>query len=133
MAQFNYPASAKTALALIKKFGGDITIARKVGGDYDPVEGEVVGDSLEQTSGVFKGVVLPASKGTLEAFDIRLEDGLTVDQVRFIILAAKDAPFRPEGTDTIEGLEGRNWIILGSTPLAPAGVPVIYKVGARLI
>lgn len=133
MAEFNYLASATTALGLIKKFGQPITISRKLGGDYDPIEGEVVGDSQEITTGEFLGAVLPASKGTLEAFDIRMEDGLTVDQVRFIILAAKDVPFRPEGTDQIEGLEDRNWIILGCTPLAPAGIPVIYKVGARLI
>lgn len=126
---FDYTTSAETALRLIQLFGQKIEMTRLVRGDYDPIEGEF--ESSSENSGEFDGVLLPASKGTLEAFDVRLTESLTIDQVRFAILAAAGAPFQPRGTDVVS-FEGKPWLVMGCTPLNPAGVPLVYKIGFRL-
>lgn len=125
MAGFNYSRSALTALNLIRKFGQKIPIARYTK-NADPVtltETETVA-----ASGNLDAVVLPASKGTIEAFDNRIMEALTQGKLRFMIAAARNAPLAPAPNDVVQ-FEGYYWAVLGSTPLAPAGVPVIYKLG----
>lgn len=131
MPGFDYLKSQATALRLIQNFGQQLPIKRPTPGEYDPVEGEHAEADPDETTGTIDCVILPASKGTLEAFDIRLTDGLLLDNLRFLIVAAKTAPFRPQGTDLITH-EGRDWTVMGCTPLDPAGTPLIYKVGMRI-
>lgn len=122
---FNYAKSATTALNLIKKFGQKVPISR-----FNKTADPVLMTETETliASGNLDAVVLPASKGTIEAFDNRILEALTTGKLRFMIAAAKGAPLAPQPNDVIQ-LEGYYWALLGSTPLAPAGVPVIYKFG----
>lgn len=127
----NYAKLAETALKLIKSSGQPLVFSRKTASTYDPVTGAESGVTTE--TGTFQVAILPASKGTLEAFDFRLQDGMRLDQVRFLLVAAKDAPWQPKGLDSVPDLEGNSWNVMGCTPLNPAGTPLLFKVGLKLV
>lgn len=77
------------------------------------------------------GVVLPASKGTIQAFDNRVKSGELVDEkLRFVIIAAKGLPFEPKSGDRLT-FDDADWIALGCTPLNPTGIPIYYGLGVR--
>ncbi|WOC14980.1 hypothetical protein [Pseudochrobactrum sp. MP213Fo] len=134
---FDYKKSIKTADGLISKFGNGklITITRLSAGTGPTHNAGPMRRTLYQA----KGVVLPASKGTIEAFDIKLGDNLITQNVRFCIMSAKmrkisgDGPdtITPEPTDLLE-FNGLKLTVLGCTPLAPAGIPVYFPMGARV-
>lgn len=124
-----YDNMAGVALAKITQFGRDITITRRVVTASDPAAG-TVSQSIESI-GTLKVLILPASKGTVEAFDNRLEGGTLIDErLRFIIAAAKGASFEPKSLDEVQ-FDGGKWLVLGCTPLSPAGVPLLYKMGVK--
>ena len=123
---FDYNASAETALRLVKQFGQKIPILR-LSREFDPIEGTVT--SIDIKTGKLDAVTLPASKGTVQAFDNLIPEDLRKTKLRFVIAAAATAPFEPEGNDYII-FENRVWLVKGQTPLNPAGIPVIYKFGA---
>lgn len=125
---FDYAGSAETALRLIKNFGQKVELTR-ITRVTDIVEGAAVETSREV--GLLDAVTVPASKGTVAAFDERTLDDMRKGKLRFFIAAASTAPFSPLPNDYIE-FEDRIWIINGSTPLNPNGTPVIYKFGVRL-
>lgn len=130
---FDYQKSAATALKLLKQFGRKAVIRRPSTGrgEYDPVEGKFAEPEGDELQGEFDLVVLPASKGTIEAFDNRLEEGLTAAAMRYLIIAAASAPFEPQAMDVV-AIDGAEWIFMGCTPLDPAGgSPVIYKAGVK--
>ena len=128
MEAFDYSKLQTSAAALLARFGKSYPILRR-NPSYDPLLGQHTGDAPQV--GNLTAVVLPASKGTVEAFDIRLgKEGLTLDQLRFCLTAALGAPFRPQPTDIVT-YEGRQWTVLGCTPLDPAGTPLIYKIAIR--
>ena len=117
------------ALDIIKENGTAIPIAQSVA-DFDPVAGK---ESNKVTAnGTIFAVVLPASKGTIQAFDNRILDETTLTKLRFLLIAAKGRPFDPVAGNIIEA-EGRRWEIVGSTPLAPDGEPILFKAGAKLV
>lgn len=152
---FDYEEAARDALEIITEFGSGMrvkrikTVANKV---TETVEQTVVVDH------VFQGVILPASQGTLEAFDVRFAaDLMNHTDTRFAILAAHGSPlvdvevsmdsttqdnwsstmvvpptevFTPRPTDILEFWEG-TFVVLGCTPLNVNGTPVIYSVGLR--
>jgi hypothetical protein len=125
-----YKELAAAAYDLIAELGRDVTINRYT---YvtDLVEGTSV-PTLSMTQGL-KMAVLPASGGTLEAFDIRFaQDVLDDENVRFAIVAAQGHTFVPKpGDEAI--FEGVSWLIMGNTPLDVDGItPVIFSVGFRM-
>lgn len=122
-----YVQSAATALALIKRFGRRVSIERREEA-YNPVTGVATLVTLSQ--GFLDTISFPASKGTVEAFDNRLVDDLIAGRLRFILAAAASAPFEPLANDTLT-FDNSVWVVLGSTPLAPAGTPLLYKLGCR--
>lgn len=123
-----YGTMATTAKALISKKGRAITIARPAN-EYDPATDAMTSD--DPTSGTFQAVILPATKSTLESFDNRLLNGtLADDTVRFILAAAKGTIFEPKPAD-IATFDGSDWIVLGCTPLNPAGTALIYKLAVK--
>jgi len=124
-----YQKQADSALVTIAKFGKGYTISRPRP-TFNDITGTLAEDQEEPLTGTIQAVVLPASKGTIEAFDIRLED-LVKGKVKYILAAAKDAPFTPQGLDEIT-IEGEVFVLKGCTPLAPDGLPIIYKIGAVL-
>lgn len=135
MSAFNYARSQATALRLLTKFGRSVTLKRSVPGNGPPHNpGEPTWISYSATA-----AVLPASKGTIEAFDNRLEGGSLIEErLRYVLMAPQMARSSGVGPDTIEPrsgdvleFDGVAWTVLGCTPLNPAGTPVLYPMGVR--
>lgn len=126
----NYAPQVQAAYAALKAAGQTVRLFRLgFPTAYDPVNPTTSLKAVQQTtSGA--AVVLPASNGTIEAFDNRLKDDPTVKQrFRFVILAGKGLSFIPEAGDVLETAEGF-YRVLGSTPLNPNGAQaILYNVG----
>lgn len=124
-----YDRMATTALRLIEKFGQPITLRDETPGGYDPATGMTTGPVvLEQT---VQAVVLPASKGTVEAFDNRFIDGTLIESnLRALKIAAKDMEWAPK-PGTLAIFQGETWTLLGVTSSAPAGIDLVYSATVR--
>ena len=118
-----FASQIATADRLIKKNGRTFTIYRKTGA-LDAVAGTFASG---ETSGTISAVTLPASKGTIEAFDDATNADLVPTNVRFFLASAKG--FAPRDNDEVL-LDGARWRIAGVTTLAPNGEAIIYKFGA---
>ena len=125
MANFDYKKAQKTALNLIKKFGREVTLAR-VTSTNDPVTGVVTVTDTQTTLATV--VSLPASGNTVQAFDNKFKELLKQGKIRFFYAAAKGLAFEPDAGDYFE-FDGKVWELAGSTPLNPAGLPVLYTLG----
>ena len=127
-----YGTMSATALAKLVQFGQTLTIKRYSNSTPDYAAGSVT--RAVTSTGTLTAVVLPASKGTVEAFDNRMKQDTSVnlDKLRFVIAAASGAPFEPKPMDEIT-FESRQWRVLGCTPLNPAGTALLYKMGVQLI
>lgn len=122
-----YNRMAQTALALIESKGrSDLVLRRETASSYDPIEDtEVPGAMMEQP---ITCVVLPVSKGVVEAFDNRFEAGTLIEaNMRLLKIAAADLAWEPRGGDVVPDLEGALWTVLGSTPMSPAGIPLVFN------
>lgn len=135
MSGFNYAGSQATAQRLLARFGRDITISRRIPGSGPPQNpGPATLITYRATA-----VILPASKGTVEAFDNRLESGTLIDEkLRYVLMSPKLTRVTAEGSETIipQSLDlltfdGHDWTVLGCTPLNPAGVPVLFPMGVK--
>lgn len=125
---FDYAAIAAEARALIEEFGSTAVVNRLA--DSANVVAGTVSRVVSQTQNL-PAVVLPASGGTLEAFDVRfMEDVKDSTDVRFCIMAAWQATFQPEPKDEVT-LLGEVWQVMGCTPLNVNGVALIYSVGLK--
>ena len=128
MGKFNYIAAESTAARLIDKFGETVNLLR-YDATYDPVTGQTSSEVSQITEATL--VSLPASQGTVEAFDNRTKEAFIKGKLRFFIVAAKNLSFLPLPGDYIS-FESALWEIMGSTPLNPAGTALIFRVGAQL-
>lgn len=133
-----YEAMRAKAASLIKDKGRAITIKRygKANTAADLLNGTVTRPLLQTI--ILRGATLPASAGTLEAFDVRfMEDVSAGTDVRFAIVAAQDdtgvpAAFLPGPGDEAEiAGETGTWLLMGNTPLNVDGTPVIFSIGFR--
>lgn len=125
-----YQQMADTALRLITAKGrDDLVMKRKTAASYDPDQDvEVPGVDMSQP---IKCVVLPASKGAIEAFDNRIEAGTLIEaNLRQLKIAAAGLLFEPKAGDLVE-FEGSRWTALGCTPINPAGIPLVYTVTVK--
>jgi hypothetical protein len=112
------------ASRVLDKKGQAMTLFRFNLGGYDPETPELTTPSLSYQSPC-KGVVLPASGGTIEASDDRiLSDPRRRQSFRFVILAGLELTFRPRAQDILRTVEG-DYCLLGASPLDPAGQGVI--------
>lgn len=125
MANF-YATLAATAARLIAGKGQTV-VHKRTTGTHDIAAGSV--GSTTVTEGTLQLVVLPASQGTIQAFDDRLVEPYLQGRLRFCIAAASTATFEPQALDTIE-LDGDLYVLRGMTRLMPAGTPLIYQFGA---
>lgn len=121
-----YTNMAGTAYRLLAKFGRDLVIDRP-GGSYDPVAGDYTAAAANGPHS-FKGVVLPASKGTSDAFDNRIMEGVELSRVRFVVAEALSIPFEPQKGDEVT-IGNHKYLVKGATPINPAGQPIVYKMG----
>lgn len=123
-----YDEMADMALEMLAEFGQTIQLCRTVGGDYDPDTGTSGGSTETQDATV---VILPASNGTVQAFDIRYENGTLIEQnLRALTIAAKDLAWVPISGDKAT-FDGSDWTFIGCTPVNPAGTSVVYKAAVK--
>lgn len=129
MSAFDYVAVRDKAKETLDKFGFAMTIKR-YSTTKDTVAGTVARTVSQQQE--LTAVILPASKGTLEAFDVRfMSEGVLTDMnVRFAILSASGSTFTPGPKDVAEYFDGA-WQVMGCTPLNVNGTAVIYSIGLR--
>ncbi len=124
-----YEEMAAVAEELLQEFGRDITVTRYGPGTSDLVTGKV--ERPTQLSQTLRAAVLPASQGTIQAFDVRFMDNvLASENLRFAVMSTVGSTFMPEPTDEAQ-FDGSTWAVLGCTPLNVDGTAVIYSVGFR--
>lgn len=126
-----YNELAQVALDLIESKGrSDLVLRREQPGAYDPVtDTEVPGTYNEQP---IRCIVLPVSKGVVEAFDNRFSAGTLIEEnMRLLKIVAKNLAWEPRGGDIVPDLEGSRWVALGSTPINPAGIPLVFNVTVK--
>ena len=126
-----YAPEIQAAYDALKAAGQRMELYR-LSQDYDPVSPATSARTVQQ-SAIGQGVVLPASNGTIEAFDNRaLTDPNRRRKFRFVLLAGKGLDFTPENGDVLKTKEGF-YAVLGSTPLSPDGDgTILFNVGCSL-
>jgi gentisate 1,2-dioxygenase len=130
MATYDQKA-ADLALRLIKAKGAPRSFARIVA-TPNPVTGEA---TEVTTNGTMQAVVLPAKSSALNALSGDTDNWIEAvirGKGRFLLAAAKGITFEPETGDIID-LEAKKWRIIGITPLRPANIAILYKIGAILV
>lgn len=77
-----------------------------------------------------RGFILSASKGTVEAFDNRLEeDGIKNKELRYLQVVGCDLSVVPKPEDRFF-FQNKQWRVLGCTPVdIVGGVPIVHGVG----
>lgn len=139
MVGFNYARAQQTALRLLQKFGRQIALKRSIAGSTEPPYSAYNPGPATQASYTCTAASLPASKGTIEAFDNRLEGGTLIDEnLRYVLMAPQiertsetgDEAIVPKSGDVLE-FDGSQWTILGNTPLNPAGTIILHQMGVR--
>lgn len=122
-----YDDLSSIAYDLIGEFGQVVTITRttKV---IDPVTGTAGSPTV--TTGQFRVVNPPASKGIIESFDNRVitEASNIYVKIRFLIVSAHDAAFEPRAGDKVT-MGGVDYSAFGCTPIAPDGTAIAYRIG----
>jgi hypothetical protein len=84
-----------------------------------------------ETAYTINCVVLPASKGSVEAFDVRFERGTMIEsRLRSLIIAAGGLEIEPRPGDQVLYFSER-WTLVGVTPVAPDGTAIIYRATIR--
>ena len=124
-----YDELRRDANELLAELGRPIIFKR-----YTYVNDLVEGTSVPTLSAsqTLNAAVLPASGGTLEAFDVRFMDGAQDDtNVRFAVVSAEGSTFTPGPKDKVD-MDGLVWNVMGCTPLNVDGTAVIFSVGLRL-
>ena len=126
---FDYASMAATADRLLGtgEFGRSVTFIRPGEAIVDGIAGtSIPGTPTTSTANV---VVLPASKGTIEAFDNRREALSAAHRIlRYLKVAASSIDFEPLPNDQVT-MDSATWQVLGCTPVNPAGTPIVYGVG----
>lgn len=120
-----YEEMAEMTLEMITEFGQQITLKRTIGTEYDP-ETSSGGIGTIETQTV-TCIILPASKGTVEAFDSKFKAGTLIESnLRALKIAAKGVEWAP-GPGCIATFEGYDWTMIGMTPSSPAGTDIVYS------
>lgn len=123
-----YVRAQASANRMLAKYGQLILVTRVTPGEYDP-ETSTNGESTTTTQ-TLNIAVLPASQGTVEAFDIKFEKGTLISSnIRSLIISAV-ADFAPMPGDMVT-FEGSDWTLIGVTPLNPGGTAVLYTGTAK--
>lgn len=126
-----YEKAAATVLRLITAKGASAEI-RRIANSYNEVTGAVT-PATKQT-GTLRAIVLPISstpKGVFTEADNKLLEDLITGKLRFMLTAAKGLTFEPQASDVVI-FGGETFTVRGSTPLSPAGVPLLYKIALEI-
>lgn len=124
-----YKKMAATALRLITDKGRTVRGTRYRHAQSDYVTGEATIEVEIEVD--FTCVVLPADKGLAGQFNDSFESLTEIfTKTRYLVIAAENAPFIPEAGDVFV-FDDYEWLVIGLTPVNPAGTPIVYKVGVR--
>ncbi|WP_238564998.1 hypothetical protein [Sphingobium bisphenolivorans] len=112
---------------MIEAKGQAVTLTRQASGAYDPATGSA---SVTTTTQAGKVVILPFGAG------LRKLAGENISQAdRQCTLSALNnagaALTPPEVNDTLTDASGNVWTIIESSPLAPAGLDILYELTIR--
>jgi len=125
-----YGAQIDTARRLIADKGQSVNFSRATEAAYDPGTDIKLGVGTTLFNAV--AVVLPASQGMAEMFDARFPGPvLAASNMRMLLVAAEGLAETPVAGDRVIGLEGDDWTVVGSVPLAPDGAPIIHTVTVK--
>lgn len=123
-----YEELQQDALELLEEFGRKIPFSRTIDGEYDPETGGSSGTTQTDMATV---VILPASNGTVQAFDIKFDNGTLVESnLRALVIAAKGLEWMPSPGDKAT-FDDADWTFIGCTPINPAGTPLVYKASVK--
>lgn len=120
-------AQRSTADRMIEAKGQAVTLTRRVSGAYNPATGTATITTSTQAG---KGVILPLSAG------LRHMAGSNVTQAdRQCLLSGLksdgSAMTPPQVDDTITDSNGVVWAVTEVSPLAPAGLSILYDLTVR--
>jgi len=110
---FDYSKSAQTALKLLTRFGGEITLSRKTGDSVDPITGVVAAGT--DTSVTTTGLLKPYSDKMIDGTRI-----LTGDKE--LVLSNEQTPL-PSDKPIIDGEE---WSIVAIKTIKPFDTVVVF-------
>ncbi len=116
---FNYPDVAQTASELLKEFGAPVTLVRVTRGAYDPATGTVATSEVEH---VASGVKLD--------YEQRMVDGSSILRGDQRVYLGPFIAAAPQAGDRMT-VGGKEFTVVASRPLAPAGVVVLHDVQVR--
>ena len=121
-----YTDEINSAFEDIKEAGRLVTITQTTPAAYDPVTGSATTGTTATIS--LYGVTLPYNQKSIDSFEIRYRDTtvLANKEIRFLMLAAKDATFIPRQTDVV-AMDGANYSIVGVSRLSVNGEDILYK------
>jgi hypothetical protein len=133
MSTFDYAKAQRTALRLLQRFGQVTTMTRKSAGTFDPGTGATSG--VGTTTQEITLASVPGSVGQSGTFSDEFKEQLRKGRIRFFIgagILATGAPltFIPAPGDLVT-FEGKQWEVIGNTPLSPGGTAVIHEFSAR--
>jgi hypothetical protein len=124
-----YGRMAATTKRLVGQFGRTATLRRTIPGVYDPVAGVEGADVIEEQW--VTCIILPASKGTVEAFDQRLMSGTLIEtNLRAVKIPAEGLEW-PPGPGYEMDFDGHTWRVIGVTTSNPAGTALIYNLSVQ--
>jgi hypothetical protein len=120
-------AQRLSADRMIEAKGQAVTLTRRASGSYNPATGAA---SVTTTTQTGKGVILPFAQG------IRKAPGTTVlatDRQCLLSALKSDgtALTAPQVDDTLTDSNGDVWAVTEVSPLAPAGLDIIYELTLR--
>lgn len=113
---FDYSSAAATAVRLLQQYGAPTTLTKKANTVASAAAGTV---TKVETPYTVIAAVLPYSG----ARDEKFSDALIWGKLATVLVAANGA--RPAVGDDI-AVDGGPASVIGVTPIAPAGVPVLY-------
>lgn len=112
-----YDGLAATSLALLTKYGRNVTRRRFAEGAYDPATGSVTQTPTDST---FRGALL--------GFTVReVRGALVTERDKRLLLEAAGSPTNAD-VFVIDGIE---YAVVSFDAINPAGIPVIYDLHLR--
>lgn len=122
----DYTIAAANAAKTLKGKGAPVTLRKDISIN-DPVTGE---SRQQYKTATGHAVFLPASGGTIQAFDRRFTDEVVRGDIVFVLVSAMS--LEPAPGDELVEASGREWLVLGNTPLKVDGTTtIINQMGLR--
>ena len=118
-----YDRAADCAQRMIAAKGVILPIRRYTLVDSDPASGAC--QPALENQGLLSAIIVSGGD-SLASAETRLNHGLVEERTVEMLAAAKNIPFEPRPLDELE-YDGLKWLIRGVTPVAPGGIPLLFK------